>query len=282
MRLFPLKARTGIAALTFAARVAIVASTLATASILPASAVSINLGPGKFGDLSQNDPGLAGVCVADNTRYACGPVAAANSLVFLQNQYPQIYGNALIMNGSLVQTATALAGLMNCMACAGGTDINDFSTGKMTWINNNVPGSTSFSLNLTPPDRFPSIDVLAQDLMRGEDTELLIGFYDKTTGARVGGHYVTLFSLTTGADGSRMGFIDPDPNPALAADKAYMVLPNGTIQINLYGPGTANARVEWAIDESPVPGPVVGAGLPGLILASGVLLLLARRRRRTA
>jgi hypothetical protein len=36
------------------------------------------------------------------------------------------------------------------------------------------------------------------------------------------------------------------------------------------------------IADAPVPGPVVGAGLPGLLVACGGLIALARRRRRNA
>jgi hypothetical protein len=217
-----------------------------------ASATIINLGPNNFGHLSQLDPGLvkANVCSA-NGLTACGPVAAVNSFSYLQGMFP-VYDNSLIPNGDPVATATALAapGFMNCGPC--GTSITDFSDGKKKWIEGKVPGVTAYSLDMNP-----NIDTLINDLTKKQDTELLLGFYD-SMGVRVGGHFVTLFMASSGPDGTMLGFVDPfnpnNPNSALDVNKNYTALP-GFLLVQNYGPVGDTTRVDFAIDESPIPEP---------------------------
>jgi hypothetical protein len=54
----------------------------------------------------------------------------------------------------------------------------------------------------------------------------------------------------------------------------------GTFLFTTQGPG--GPTVTFSATTISVPGPIVGAGLPGLLLACGALLILARRRRMMA
>ena len=84
----------------------------------------------------------------------CGPTSATNSLVYLQNEYPSIYGQALVpgcyVNGqpsqaAMISTADLIAG-PNYMACTGeGVTPMTYIAGQTNYIEAYIPNTTVYS-----------------------------------------------------------------------------------------------------------------------------------------
>jgi hypothetical protein len=264
---------------------------IALACILPAPALAdtifnIDLGAGNFGNLDQDDT----TACAD---VACGPTAAVNSFVFLQNKYPDIYNSSLLLDNNvngfdyqdLIDTADALSdpAFMDCAVCFGGTLRSKFISGKQDWIEMRVPGVTVYQDLLNPTWQF-----LYGELVDMEDVELLFGFYD-AAGNRVGGHYVTLTSfmwtdvnmdgVVDVGEGATIGFIDAQTG--LPATQGLFQNALGTALRTDYniGGNVGQTRIDVAVSESPIPEPstvmLVGAGL-------GCLLMRRRKRNRVS
>lgn len=180
-----------------------------------------------FGDLSQKT-----VLACPNT--SCGPVAAVNSFVFLQREYPVIYGSKLVpaadgtkpTQAELEAVATDLAQNYMGSCCVKGTHITQFVNGKKKYIDLKAPGTTVIHGQVQAWDvakggarpefideTKPTPQFLLSELSHDEDIELLFDF-----GAS-GGHYVTLTSLFWSDDNgngsiefgeaANIGFIDP-------------------------------------------------------------------------
>jgi hypothetical protein len=90
------------------------------------------------------------------------------------------------------------------------------------------------------------------------------------------------FALLAGYTNYIFGIQTSSSNPT--PDYFTFALPagvvSGTYTINVNVAGTANLE-RGALYAQPVPGPIVGAGLPGAVLAFGGLLGWVRRRRAT-
>lgn len=82
-----------------------------------------------------------------------------------------------------------------------------------------------------------------------------------------------------------LGFPSTDGNQSISNYVQFFASPGDWIQsISFTNDPVVNAfeAANFNTTVAAVPGPLVGAGLPGLMMACGGLLLLARRRRREA
>jgi hypothetical protein len=243
-----------------------------------------------YGNLDQDD-------IAGGGEVACGPVAAVNSFVYLENKYPGFYDRKLIpddnpANGlhdkaELISVATVLmgAGYMNTVA-PGGTWHDDFIWGKMTYIEEKVPGVTAYQaqdywawIHHAQPawvqGPYPTWQFLFNELSDCEDVEILMSWEE-------GGHYVTLTSfhwldqdgdlIIDPSENAWIDFIDPGTG-AYNTTSIWQSYPDGAIETSYFG--TTASWISMAVSESPIPEPATIT-----LLALGLGAALLRRRMK--
>lgn len=233
-----------------------------------------------YGDLNQNSiPGIGSM--------ACGPTAAVNSFVYLQNSYPGIYGNYLVPdlnstpdiyeNDELVTVAEILAYDYMSTDVVNGTWPDWFLYGKWDYIEDNAPGSTIYAAQSywtwsRPPVPEPSwvLNVpptwsfLYDELVASEDVEILIqGDYN---------HYLTVTGfywddvddngIIDGAEDAWIAYVDPWTGAWGISDIWNQDLGGFSAVATDYDGGVS--YVSMVVGESPVPEPTTA-----LLLASG-------------
>lgn len=225
----------------------VLALAIVPAVVHPAAAGPIDFssdeGAQNFGRLDQNDVGaMFGDC-------GCGPVAAVNSFVYLENAFGSIYGTSLTPLTTAGENATAQNLALNYMhtkptseGSAGATSIHNFITGKMDYIEKMVPERTDYEAQVSPkivgagftaPDTTlikPTGRFLAHQLQDGEDVEILFSRFD-SSGKEIFGHFATAVALNWvnqagdkvmhQSDGATFDFVNPNGGTLITGRRIY-------------------------------------------------------------
>jgi len=258
-----------------------------------AALVDVSIDDKLFGRLDQHD-------IEKCPNSSCGPAAAVNSFVFLQNMYPGSYGTNLVGDPNeylnLVNTGTTLLDpkFMNtdCADCGPGTLIQNFITGKQAYLEQQSPGKTTYKGQLAVPwpganpkppyvqdNGAPTIPFLTKELSDKADVELLLSLPG-------GGHYVTLTGLQWDPAALTGSITIVDPNGGVVSPESSFQSGDGALHINYVNKDSPvqAGTIFAAISESATPPTVVVPDLPepdtyAMLLAGFAVITLACRRR---
>jgi hypothetical protein len=204
----------------------------------------------------------------------CAATSEINSLIFLENQYPGVYGNKLtpgIQGAKPNQTDpsdTLLFGALYYGSTKGA--YSAFVDAENQWFNTFAPGTTYLESNYPGSPEYnglPTLGFLASQIQQKEDVELFV------FGGGIG-HAIDLTAITCTASGCVIKYQDPN-EPKFQQTSQLFYGPRGSLIFQGL-PGTDPKYTQTfftigaAFGESPVPEPsswiLFGTGIAGLVV----------------